>query len=88
VIPPFRFQDFNSFFAFSATILPERFNMIQRLQIGGFDYRLAKRDEHRLPKDEFMKGSLDYRPLRHLAYRNPILPDGPPTKRGPCTSSQ
>jgi hypothetical protein len=35
-----------------------------------------------------MKGSLDYRPLRHLAYRNHILPDGPPTKRGPCTSSQ
>jgi hypothetical protein len=88
VTPLFRFQDFSYFFAFSATNLPGRFNMIHRLQIGSFDYRLAKRGEHRLREDEFMKGGLDYRQLRRLAYRNLILPDGPPTKRGPCTSSK
>jgi hypothetical protein len=60
--------------------------MVHRVRIGGFDYRLAKHGKHGLQTYDFMKGSLNYKQLRRMACRNPILPDGPPTERGPYTS--
>jgi hypothetical protein len=72
--PLFRFQNYDSFFAFTSTILPERFNAIRLLQIRGSDYRLS------YGKLDFDESTLNYKPLRRLAYRNPVLPNGPTTR--------
>jgi hypothetical protein len=47
------------------------------LQIGGFQYRQANYSDHDLQTIGFGKSTLDYKPIRRLAYRNPILPNGP-----------
>jgi hypothetical protein len=72
--PLFRFQNYDSFFAFTSTILPERFNAIRLLQIGGSDYRLGPGGLYKLDFDE---STLNYKSLRRLSYRNPVLPNGP-----------
>ncbi|KAF1940033.1 hypothetical protein EJ02DRAFT_513431 [Clathrospora elynae] len=71
----FRIQDYDSFFSFTATILPQRFQSIRRLHIVGKTYL---REGER--KSRSMDRNLNYQYIKRVECRNPILPNGPYTK--------
>lgn len=70
-------HDYDTFFALSATLLPDRFQAIRYLHIGGTPICVTERSRN--AKNYFAHRSLSYSAARQTICRNVIIPDGPLT---------